>query len=459
VTRQYDLIGITQDPPDLPSVTLDGLTSKAADFLEKTLRKGCPIYGYVNSMQCSPTNAFLGWTRGKSLQGMMVETDDEGSVMMRDSQEPMTESRDFQMLRVGKYFSCEEYRRTLSETEEALCIKFLGGPTCLTDCGPAVDACGIGYIGQAALAAATADVLYTTNGGATWTATSADPFPVTEDIGAIVAVPISGHTWRLIVANGTTAGGLLARVSYADVDIIATPQTTVWSAVVTMGAAGDFFPFNGSLFALDQYHIWGGTDTGEIYFSDDAAVTWTAQGAGLADEVRCIRFMDADVGVAVGGSTGASHVVAYTYDGGDTWALVAFAGPGATVMCNTVQVFGKQKWLVGFEDGTFYMTWDQGANWTLLPQPVVAGLTAFGDINDVFAVDECLIWAVGEATVSGNSVGLVRRSVNGGYDWEAWTTAAGDGTLGLQALHACGYNQTISCGDISTTTMVYEVTD
>lgn len=458
VAAKYELVGITQDPPDLPSMTLEGLTPEAADYLEKAQRKGCPLFFYINSMECPPRNAFLGFNRGKSFQWAMQETDDEGSVTMRDSQEMMTQSFDYVGTKVSKYFAATEYRRTLSQTEEALCLTFLGGPTCLDDCGPAVDACEIGYIGQAALAAATADMLYTTDGGATWTVTSADPFPVTEDIGAIVAVPISGHTWRLIVANATTAGALPARIAYANVDIIAAPATTVWT-VVQMGANTDFFPFRGCLFAVDKYHVWGGTDTGEVYFSSDAGVTWTAQGAGLADEIRSIKFIDADVGVAVGGSTGASHVLAYTYDGGSTWNIVTFTGPGATVMANAVWVFSKQKWLVGFENGTLYMTWDSGANWTLLPQPVVAGLTAYGDVNDIEAVDDCTIWVSGEATVSGNSVGLVRRSVNGGYDWEAWTTAAGDGTLGLQSIHPCNENKAIACGDTSTTTMVYEVTD
>ena len=460
VTGTYDMVGITQDPPDMPSMTLEGLTPAAADYLEKALRKNCPLTFYINSMECNPKNAFLGWARGKSFQGALVETDDEGSVMMRDSQEMMTQSFDFVGTRVSKYFSATAYRRTLAETEEALCLTFLGGPTCLTDCGPAVDACEIGYIGQMALGGATADVLYTTDGGTTWTATSADPFPITEDIGAIVAVPISGNTWRLIVANATTAGAIPARIAYATVDIIAAPATTVWTTV-QMGVNTDFFPFRGSLFAWDQYHLWGGTDTGEIYFSDDAGVTWTAQGAGMADEVRSIKFIDTDVGVAVGGTTGASQAGLYTYDGGSAWNAFVFTtgGPAATVMANAVWVFSKQKWLVGFENGTLYMTWDAGANWTLLPQPIVAGLTAYGFINDIEAVDDCTIWVAGEATVSGNSVGLVRRTVNGGYDWEPWTTAAGDGTLGLQSIHACNENKAITVGDTATTTMVYEVTD
>ena len=446
ITGAYDMIGMTQDPADLPNLTLDGLTPAAADYLEKTLRKGCPLTFYVNSMECNPKNAFLGWVRGKSFQGALMETDDEGSVMLRDSPEMMTQSFDCVGTRVSKYFAAEEYRRTLAHTAGALDIVFLGGPTCLTDCGPDVETCAIGYITQVALPAAAARVLYTTNGGETWAITFTDPFPVDEDIGAIVAVPISGNTWRLIVANATTAVALPARVAYADVDIIATPSLTIWTTA-QIGANTDFFPFNGSLFALDQYHIWGGTDTGEIYFSPDAGVAWTAQGAGLADMVRSIKFIDTKVGVAVGGTTGASHVLAYTYDGGLTWNPVVFTGPGATVMANAVWVFSKRKWLVGFENGTLYMTWDQGANWTLLPQPAVAGLTAYGDVNDIEAVDECTIWVAGEATVSGNAVGLIRRSVNGGYNWEAWTTATAAGGLGMQSIHACNENKAIAAGD------------
>ena len=212
-------------------------------------------------------------------------------------------------------------------------------------------------------------------------------------------------------------------------------------------------------FALDQYHIWMGTDQGEIYFSADSGATWTAQGAAAGDNIRYIRFMNEYFGVAVGGSTGASHVLLYTTDGGGHWNAVTFTGPGATVMANTVEIINEQSWLVGFENGTIYKTWDQGNNWTLLPQPAYAGLTAWGDINDMMKVDECCIWACAEATVSGNSKGIIMRTVNGGYDWEVWATADGDGTYGMQAIHACHYNRAVACGDTETTTMVYDVSD
>jgi len=65
VTGTYDMVGITQDPPDMPSMTLEGLTPPAADYLEKAQRKGCPLTFYINSMECNPKNAFLGWVRGK----------------------------------------------------------------------------------------------------------------------------------------------------------------------------------------------------------------------------------------------------------------------------------------------------------------------------------------------------------------------------------------------------------
>jgi len=455
---EYVNVGITQDPPDLPSGTFEGLLSEEADYLEKMLRKGCPGYFYINSMKCPPRDSFNGWVRGKSLHNAMLESEDEGSLLMRDSQELSTVSRDFVFTKVGHYLALDEFRRTLTETEEANDICFVGGPRCLSGCGPEIEHCQIGYIGMNALNAATADVLYTTNSGVTWAATSADPFPVTEDVQSVVAVPMGGNIWRLIVANGTTAPALKARIAYADVDIIATPGTTTWT-VVAMGANADYFPWNGSLFALDASHIWGGTDGGEIYFSEDAGVTWTAQGAAAADMIRCIRFLDANFGVAVGGTTGASHVLLYTTNGGNNWGPVTFTGPGATVMANAVAAFSESCWIVGFENGTIYKTWDQGANWTLLPQPTVPGLTAWGDVNAIDAIDETLIFACAEATVSGDSVGVIMRSVNGGYNWDAWATAAGDGTEGMQSVKACHYNQAFAVGDTDTTTMVYEVTD
>ena len=467
VAGKYEVSSVTQDPPDMPSMSLEGLTQAAADYLEKTMRKDCAVYIYINTVACSPRGSFNGWSRSRILKALRCESEEAGGVLAREGQETSTESYDFVATNgIEKAFSAAIYTHTTAKTEEARSLLFLGGPTCAGDCGPEVEMCEIGYLGEGGAAAAVGIVDYTTDGGATWLATSAVPFaanPALADVGSLVAFPVGGHIWRLVAGAATTWAANEPQVSWADVDIIATPQTTVWNQVaVTPCVAADYLPWNGSLFANDAYHIWCGTSGGEIAFSEDGALTWTLQLVAIADMIRCIRFdAESTFGVYCGGTAGASRVLGYTTDGGLNWTAVTGTGlPAATVMANGISILSEAQWVMCLENGTVYKTWDQGTNWTLLPQPTVAGLTAWGDLHAIQAIDECCLWACGEATVSAVSRGVILRSINGGYNWDAWLGVTGDATLGEQCMFACSYNECHAAGDEQGAVLVtHEVTD
>ena len=463
-TGKYETVGITQDPPDMPSVSLEGLSSLAASYMEKAVRKDCPVYVYVLTTKCPPRGTFVGFDRGRALLAARVESEEASGVLARESHEVSTDSYDFVLEGVEKFFKLAAYRKTTTAAEDGRSIVFVGGPRCQGDCGPSIDDMEIGYVGLEAQAAATADMLYTIDGGATWATTSADPLAGLINglhISSVVGFPMGGNTYRLLAAQGVTSAGVAPSIGYADVDIIATPATTAWTLVIPTGAPlADFFPFNGSLFALNEYNIWAGTDAGEIYFSSDGGASYTLQLAAIGDMIRCIRFLDEDNGVYVGGTTGASNVMGYTTDGGTNWNTVTITGIGATVMINSIVMFSEQQWMVGDEGGAIWRTWDRGQTaFTQMPQPSVTGLTAWGDINKLSKVDECCIWAAAQATISAADKGVIMRTVNGGYDWETWVTATGVATTGMQDVWGASYNEALAVGDVETTTEIYEVTD
>jgi len=387
------------------------------------------------------------------LKQARLESEEESGLLARDTQEPSLESYDFVIDGVEKYFELATHKHTQAMTEEALDIVFLGGPTCAGDCGPEIEACEIGYLGEAGAAAAVGIVDYTIDNGQTWTATSAVPFaanPALADIATLVAFPMGGHTWRLLAGAGTTWAANPPQVSYADIDIVATPGTTVWTQVACTGLTNaDYFPWNGSLFALNQFHIWGGTDGGELAFSEDGGLTWTIQLAAIGDMIRCIKFLNEDFGVYVGGTTGASRVMGFTTDGGANWdtAPTGTGLPAGTVMASAVVVLTESCWMVGLEDGTIYKTWDQGENFTQMPAPTYPGMTAILDINNMMKVDECCIWAAGAATIGGSTEGVLFRTVNGGYNWDVYDVVDGDAAIGTRGLWACSYNEAQAAGD------------
>jgi len=458
VTGKYDVTARKQAPPDPPTASIEGLTFKAASWMEKALRRGCPIYLYINSYECLPRDSFVGFNRGQVFKAAMPQTKTPAGMLTRDDETDMLHTIDFQMEDTEEYFTAAAYRRVTAETNIARDLEVVGGPQCQGNCGAGKDVGDVQYAVFDAGAGVAAHVQYSVDGGQTWTNTSADPLQADEDIASIVSIPWDRTHYRLIVALGTTRPAAPMAIVYTDVDIVNAPATTVWTSVDVGATNGEFALHSGALFAFNRFHIWLCTDQGEIYFSNDGGVTWTAQGAAAGDELNYVCFVSETIGVAVGGTAGVSHVLLYTIDGGLHWTAVPFTGPGATVMAYAVAVISAVWWYVTFEDGSIYVTFDGGANWTALPVAAPAGYT-IPDMLDIAAVDECCLWACGRALEGANSYGIVLRSVNGGFDWENWLTDELDSAVGMYAVEPVSYNRGCSVGNIETTAMILDVTD
>lgn len=353
------------------------------------------------------------------------------------------------MLDIQTAYDLTLSERTTGETDDARDLVTLGDQ-CQGICGPNVDPCDYLYVVfDSDGIGGTAPVRYSTDGGATLTATSAAPFAADENICSIVAFVMDSTYVRLVVARGTTDAGNPAEIAYADVAIATAPQTTAWTAVNVGATNGEFGNHSGSLFALDRYHIWFATDQGEIYFSNDAGATWTAQGAAAGDELNYVMFANERNGIAVGGSTGASHVILTTTNGGTNWNAVTMTGPGATVMAWCGYAFDSQRMWVGFEGGQLYYTLDAGANWTAraLPLGPAASLT---DLMDITWVDDYFGFLAIEGVGSGNTrYAMVLKTFNGGESWEvSYVQGADAGTELLKAIIACHHNRALACGGL-----------
>jgi len=458
-TNQWITVGDRVSPPDDPTLSLDGLTSKTADLIELAERTGCPFALYVNSYECPPRNVFLGFDRGKVIEYARIETETENGLTARDDAVDTTLGFDLSGEKIEKYFSCTLDRLTIADTNPARDIAFCNQLQCQGPCGEYKPLCNDGIIVCNAAALGIANVYYTQDGGITWTVTTAQPFIADEHIASVVCFPIAKGVTRWIVARGTTDGANEAEVAYSD------DLGDTWTTVEQGSTVGEYYLHSGSLFALDMQHIWAASNLGNIYFSSDGGVTWTEQTQPNTVPLNYIRFCDFNVGVAVGGATGASQVILTTTDGGAHWTEGSFAngGPAATVMAYCVEVLDKNRFFVGFENGALYYTRDGGATWAERTVATPAGMLSTGAIYDIMRVpgdDFCLwictLWEDGQS----NYYGSVQRSVNGGYDWDVWTTVAlDDDSCGLYAIWACSFNQAFSVGNTETTAMVVEVSD
>jgi hypothetical protein len=217
-------------------------------------------------------------------------------------------------------------RITTSETDNLTDIIFLDDPESCSECangypGPDV----IGYISTAS-ASGTGDVLYTNDGGATWAATSADPFAATETGDFLVWNWISKTQIRLGIARTTADAAAAAEIAYADVDVTA-PQTTVWTTVDLTGANNEVVEF--SLWPrlsgfIDRWYVARGS--GDIDLSQDQGATWSEIYTGGTNAINHMNVDPRGNVYAVGAS---NTILKETAQSGTFAALVGPTGGGA----------------------------------------------------------------------------------------------------------------------------------
>jgi photosystem II stability/assembly factor-like uncharacterized protein len=273
----------------------------------------------------------------------------------------------------------------------------------------------------------TASVYYSTDAGATWTASAADPFGADEDIVACQWFMKDNVTERWLVGLEAPAAAQ-GEVAYSD------DSGATWTTVNIGGAAaGHGCNLGGSLFVVDTGAIWLASAAGYIYKSEDGGESWTAKESGgiTTNDYNHIHFFDSDTGVAVADG----DIVALTEDGGETWVAGTATGGGGDLLCCWMSE--EDTIWVGDNAGDLYYSHDFGTTWT--ERTGLAGTPA--DINDVeFADSQVGFIAVDTAA----PVGSIHQTILGGYSWRAITTPTNSG---INAIHVVSQNLAFMVGE------------
>jgi photosystem II stability/assembly factor-like uncharacterized protein len=323
-----------------------------------------------------------------------------------------------------KAFDMVGIRKTTTEVNAVNDIATCTDQECAGDCGDGSALCDTLVAVCDPTVGATANVLRSVNGGATWAATAADPFAINEVIHSVVCLKISTTQTRILCIRNADAADN-AEVAYSDdagatwaLGDITTPNNT--------GAN-----WGGALFALDAYHIWAVLDDGYIAFSSDAGATWVVQDAGLTtvSDLHAVHFVDVNVGFCVG----AGDDILRTLDGGDTWAQVTATG-GAGVIWSVWAIDRYNVW-VGDSAGNIYYSGDSGTTWT---QRAFIGDGA-GVIGDIKFANDLMGFIIGTSASD-----QLLRTIDGGYTWQTITTPTNSG---LNQLVICGQNSLFAVGE------------
>jgi len=424
------------------------------NWLDKMKAEKCPFPMYITRSSCGREDVFLNYEEGHLLPFAYVTGSSSAQNVRRRAEDgeasslvESTYSVSVQPPSVYFYKLLNSITTTAqSEVEPLRDIASCTTPICAGNCaGTPERACmSLVVVADSAVSPATANMHYSNDYAATWTTGTTDPFNGAGELGtgiaSVVCFDLDATTTRMIVAQGDTVAATTMSVRYSD------DSGTTWTAV-DVGEAGEFCVHSGALFALDSSHIWMCTNLSNIFFSNDAGLTWTDQAApapGVDEVLNYIHFVDFDRGWAVGGNVAASGLFLETTDGGAHWNL-ADAEPAATAGIWVSVVDNNTVWC-GTNAGAVWYSNNWGTTWTQRLLPITPTATGDGRFFGQYAG-----FIGGTRTVSAEVFPIVYRTMDGGYSWEYYQNATSFSTavelFGLNAIQVCHENKVVAVGE------------
>ena len=389
-----------QGAPGSITTSLETDIRKTADYLEGVK---CSVPLYVHKVTCGRRDDFTNFERTFVLRQSRITNKTLSNLGARspDNEDESMQTFEFAAQELLRLFNLQANRVTIAETEHITAIAIGGEDMCESDCGSTQDYGDIIVaVTEADDYSTKANVIVTQTGGAP-VATSNDPFAVGEDIKGALVFKVGKSTWRTIVGRGTTDAGNPMEIAYSD-DF----GVSAWTPVSVGVTNGEYITNSHALLGLDARNIWLGSNLGNIYYSEDAGITWTKQTTtALADNIAALSFFDDTYGFALL-DNGAAYK---TIDGGDTWSVVTVTG--GTIGYD-IAALGRYFLYAAASDGMFY-SHDAGTTWTKRNS---YNISAFAFRNEL----------EGLAVGAGMS-GKIYQTIDGGYTWAATPTVSNNG--------------------------------
>lgn len=428
--NRWKVSGSYQSEPSPVTFSITTSVRKTKDVLQTV---DCPVPFYLLEV-CGKRNVFENWDSQAVLFDPAVITSkglqNVGKKNPGDQNESM-KSFGVAAETMDNPFKPGLGRLSIAEVAALNGITVCGTFKCADACGEAE---GLGQnlvVAGDAIAGSPADTAlpwYTGNKGQTWAAAAAAPFAGGEDAGPVVCVELGGGVKRWIVARGETDAGNPAEIAYSD------DSGATWTNVDVGSTNGQYALSGKSLFALDAEHIWLVTSGGYVYFSDDAAVTWTAQHSGTLTAQNLYFIHGSDERNLLAG--GAADAMLKSADGGLSWSLLTATGSGDDILRGFV--ITKNKFWVGTDGGDLWYSTDGGTTWS---QRAFSGDGA-GEVHGIGFANRLVGFMLHNTAAP---LGRVFYTINGGWSWKLLT---GGGTnLGLNDLLILGPDLAYAVGE------------
>lgn len=393
-TKQFKRVGKSVSAPDLISGTLE--------VLEPIGRLGL---AWRNSVNCAMTVLEVGNNGCKDIAnlnqgwdqliywGLGLPTDiDDGDRTHREDDDVLASSIAYVFdyaYALGKFVLGQAPTATL--VRAATDVVYAPVERC-AGCGPSNDGASWIYSVMIGGAAALPAIVYSTNGGAAWTATDITGSVNNE---APVAIRWLDGSQRLFVLSPQTNGAYYL-IDLNPVTGVPSAFTAVTTGFLASGAPADAYVYN------DQAYICGALGSiQKVARMGDSPVLLATVGANTWARI------DGDDNGFIAVLAGANRIVGYSPNGGKTWTTTT-ATPGSAGNGAALEVIDDQTLFVGLSNGELHFTNNRGETWTQIATGI--SFTAIADIK--FATREVGYIA---GTVGGASV--IATTFDGGQSW------------------------------------------
>lgn len=390
----------------LPTISIESRLTQELSTLLQLIRKGCALDIQLHAGSCEDPRDFNGgWSKIYVLEGAEASSYDTGELGALDGDQEAVVNETVPLSGEDWYEIKRIIAAELGATEvvqEVVGVAICDSRQC-GECGIPSNGCEKFFAVTKNVAGSPglgAQVLFSSDGGATWSSTVVTTLGASDDPTSIACVGI----YLVVTSND---GESIHYALLADI----LNGTETWTEMTTGFVAGKG---PNKIFSLGSVFNWIVGDGGYIFFADDIASLVEAQASGgqTVQNLNDIHGSDELNLVAVGNS----NAVLFTQDGGVTWAAVT--GPVPGVALNAVFVKSANVWFVGAANGNLYYTRDAGANWVAKAFPG----SGSGSVRDI-SFSTPTVGYMAHSTSA--PAGRVLRTVDGGFSWYVAPEAAG----------------------------------
>jgi photosystem II stability/assembly factor-like uncharacterized protein len=392
----YRRVARSNTPADDPSATITFLEQHGVMPLAFA-DSGCPVNAYEVTGLCKDLSDFIGgWEDYVMIYANGEKNDlDGGDRGAWDGDDQIEDAVDYTFSDIYPVGSISFAEYASNEISREVIDAVYGPATSCGNCGPAND--GTRRLYAVAKSSGTGspglpgELIYTLDGGASWTEAAIAGLGATEDPKAIdivgdKLVVLTSTAYYLATLNQNTgAPGVFTKV------------TTGFNALA---------PFN-DMFVLSSREIFFAAQSGYIYKSTDILGGVSTISAGAATAQNLLRIHGDELSGALY-AVGANSVTLKSIDRGRSWATTAGTLPTTTASVQAIAVLDHLRAWAGTSSGRVFFTLDGGENWT---EKVVSSDANIRDI--LFSTDDVGYIAYDSATPTA----YLLTTWNGGESW------------------------------------------